>query len=148
VDDLVGVLVPVVLVGDVDVGTGVDVVPDLHVEVADDVTPPADHAPVADTDDRIGDHLLPRHHPGRNAHVGPDEGVGPDGYPLLAEGRSGRKGQTTSRAEASEPPGRGVAGTGGPVFGQPAPTGVNGGIDPPTGRGAQRAASLPGTGMA
>jgi len=126
VDDLVGVLIPVVLVGDVHVGTGVDVVPDLHVEVADDMAPPADHAPVADADDRIGDHLLPRHHPGGNAHVGPDERVGPDGDPLLTEDRTRRKGQATPLTEASEPPGRGVAGATGPVDGQPAPTGVNG----------------------
>jgi len=130
VDDLVGVLIPVVLVGDVHVRTGVDVVPDLHVEVADDMTPPADHAPVADADDRIGDHLLARHHPGGNAHVGPDEGVGPDGNPLLTEDRPGRKGQAAPLTEASEPPGGGVAGAAGPVYGQPAPTGVNGRVEP------------------
>jgi hypothetical protein len=37
VDDLVGILVAVVLIGDVDVGAGVDVVTDLDIEVADDV---------------------------------------------------------------------------------------------------------------
>ena len=62
VDDLVGVLVAVVLVGDVDVGTGVDVVADLDLEVTDDVAAPADHAPVADAHHRVGDHLLAGHH--------------------------------------------------------------------------------------
>jgi len=145
VDDHVGVLVSVVLVGDVHVGTGVDVVPDLHVEVADDMTPPADHASVADADDRIGDHELPRHHPGGDAHVWPDQRVGPDGDPLLTEDRPGREGQAAPLAEASEPPGRGVTGAGGTVFGQPPPTGVNGGIEPPTRRLDEGAANLEGT---
>ena len=52
VHHLVRILVAVVLVGDVDVGPGVDVVSDLHLEVADDVAAPADHAPVADADHR------------------------------------------------------------------------------------------------
>jgi hypothetical protein len=64
VDDLVGILVTVVLIGDVDVGAGVDVVTDLDVEVADDVTASADHAAVADADHRIGDHVLVGHHAG------------------------------------------------------------------------------------
>ncbi len=48
VHHLVGALVPVVLVGDVHVGTGVDIVPDVHLEVPDDVAPASDHAAVPD----------------------------------------------------------------------------------------------------
>ena len=61
-DDLVGILVAVVLIGDVDVGAGVDVITDLDIEVADDVAAAADHAAVADADHRIGDHVLVGHH--------------------------------------------------------------------------------------
>jgi hypothetical protein len=104
VDDLARILVAMVLIGDVDVGAGMDVVSDLHVEVADDVTAAADHAPITDPDHRIGDHALARHHACRNAHVGTDQRVLPDGDPLLPEDRSGREGQTAPFTECAEPP--------------------------------------------
>lgn len=64
VHDLLRILIAVVLVGDVDVGARVHVVTDVHLEVADDVAPSADHAAVTNSHDRIGDHLLARHHAG------------------------------------------------------------------------------------
>jgi hypothetical protein len=130
VDDLARVFVPMVLIGDVHIGTGVDVVTDLQVEVAHDVAAPADHAPVPDPDHWIGDHLLAGHHAGRNAHMGADKRVPPDGNPLLTEDRPGRKGQTTPLAEGPEPGRQRVAGAGGAIFGQPLPSGMNGRMEP------------------
>jgi hypothetical protein len=137
VDGFVGVLVAVVLVGDVHVGTGVDVVADVDLEVADDVAAASDHAAIADTHHRIGDHRLSRHHPGRDAHVRADQGVLAEVDPPLAEDRTGREGQAAPRTEGSEPVGQPVVGASGPVAGHPVPAGMDGGIGPPpvAGRG-------------
>ena len=59
-DHLVRILVTMVLVGDVDVRAGVDVITDLELKMADDVATPTDHASVADPDDRVGDHASDR----------------------------------------------------------------------------------------
>jgi hypothetical protein len=75
VDHLVRIEVAVILVGDVHVRPGVDVVTDLNLEMADDVAATPDHAPVADAHNRIGDHPLTGHHAGRDAHMRPDESV-------------------------------------------------------------------------
>jgi hypothetical protein len=73
-----------------------DIVTDLELKMADDVATPTDHATVADTDHRVGDHALARHHAGRDADMGTDQGVVPDGDPPLAEQRPGREGQAAS----------------------------------------------------
>ena len=99
VHHLVRVEVAVILVGDVHVRSGVDVVPDLHLEMADDVTPPPDHAPVADADHRIGDHLLAGHHAGGDAHVWTHEGcpVPTRSSVLRRSPRAGKPGSCRSR---------------------------------------------------
>jgi hypothetical protein len=56
----VRVLVAVVLVGDVDVRAGPDVVADRHVLVRHDVTTPADHAAVADREHGQAAEILAR----------------------------------------------------------------------------------------
>jgi len=124
-DNLVRVLVPVVLVRDVHVGPGVDVVPDLQLEVADDVATATDHAPVADPHHRIGDHLLSWHHAGGDAHMGSDQCVATQSDPLFAEERSWRKGETGTGSERAEPGCHTVAGSDGAVPGRPAPSGVD-----------------------
>ena len=68
-DRLDRVLVGVVLVGDVDVGPRLDVVADHDLPVADDVRAAPDEAAAADGDDRIGRHLLPGRHAGREGGV-------------------------------------------------------------------------------
>ncbi len=140
VHDLVGVLVAMVLVGDVDVRAGVDVVADLDREVTHDVAAPADHAAVADPDHRVGDHLLARHHPCREAHVRPHQGVAPDVDPPLAEERTLRKGQTAALAEGSESPCRHVARADGTVAGHPLP----GGVHQPVGQTVAPTGATPG----
>ena len=72
------VLVGVVLVRDVDVGPGLDVVADDDLPVAHDVRAPADQAAAADGDDRVGRHLLARRHAGRDGGTRADDGLGPD----------------------------------------------------------------------
>ncbi len=131
VDDLVGVLVAVVLVGDVHVGAGLDVAADVDLEVADDVAPPADHGAVADPHHRVGHHRLPRDHAGRQAHVGADQGVLADPDPLLTEDGPGREGQAAALAERTEAVGQTVAGTGGAVADDPVPPGVDERVEPP-----------------
>jgi hypothetical protein len=130
VHHLVGVVVPVVLIGDVHVGTGVHVVADLEIEMTDDVAAASDHAPVTDTHHRIGDHALPRHHARRNAHMGTDQRVATDPDPLFPEDGPGRKGQAAAVAERTEPVGQHLAGTDGSLVGQPVPADVDGGIEP------------------
>jgi hypothetical protein len=131
----------VVLIGDVDVGAGVDVVADLEIEVTDDMAAAPDHAPVADAHHRIGDHALPRHHPGRDAHMGADQRVPTDPDPLFAEDGPGRKGQAAPIAECTEPIGQHVTGADSSMRGQPVPAGMDGGIDPaPVDRPPRRAA--------
>jgi hypothetical protein len=103
VDDLVGIGVAVVLVGDVHVWPGMDVIADVDLKVSDDVAVPSDHAPVADPHHGIGDHLLAGHHAGRDAHVGADQGVPSDMDPPLAEHRPGWEGQAAPAPEGTEP---------------------------------------------
>ncbi len=133
--NLVRVLVAVVLVGDVHVGPGVDVVSDLQLEVADNVAAAADHAPVADTHDGVGDHLLSGHHAGGDAHMGSDQGVATQVYPLLAEECPRRKGETGAGAEGAEPGGHTVTGSDGASPGRPAPSGVDQRTEPAAAHG-------------
>ena len=56
------VLVGVVLVGDVHVGPGLDVIADFDRPVPDDVRPAADHTAAPDPHHRIGRHLLAGRH--------------------------------------------------------------------------------------
>ncbi len=130
----IGVRVAVILVGDIDVGPGVDVVTDLEVEVADDVAAAADHAAVTYAHHRIGDHLLPRNHPRRNAHMRTHQRVGTNMDPTLPEDGAGREGQTAARTKGSEPAGQLVTGAHGTAAADPSPGGVDetvdGAVDP------------------
>ena len=69
-DRAVEVLVPMVLVGDVDVVAGPHVVVDLDRQVADDPAAPTDQAARADADG-IGHAHLTGHHPGGQEICGP-----------------------------------------------------------------------------
>ena len=128
-DHLVGVLIAVVLIGDVDVGTGLDVAADVDGEVTDDVAPAADHGAIADADHRVGDHLLSRDHAGRQADVGTDQAVLADVDPLLAEDGSRREGQAAAAAERAELVGQGVARTSGSVADHPVPSPMDQGVE-------------------
>jgi len=136
VDDLVRVFVAVVLIGDVDVGPGLDVAADVDLEMADDVTAPADHAAVTDPYDGVSDHRLPRHHAGRQTHEGADQRVPTDADPLFAEDGPGRKGQAAPPPEGAEPVRQAVAGSGGPVADYPVPSGMNDRVEHPMAQSA------------
>lgn len=131
VDDLIGIFVPMVLIGDVDVRPGVHIVADLHAKVTDDVAASADHAPVTDSYHRISDHPLPWHHPSRQADPGANEGVVADLNPPLAELGSGRERNTATSAEAAEPSRPPVLGSQGTLPGDPAPTCVSRPVEQP-----------------
>ena len=131
----VGVLVAVVLVGDVHIRPGVDVVTHLDLKMSDDVAPPADHAAVADPDDRVRDHSLAGHHPGRDAHVGADEGVLTDMDPTFTKHGSWGKGDAGAPPEGTESGGPGVAGPSGAVLARPLPSGMDEGAQQPSGAG-------------
>ena len=96
--------VPVVLIGDVDVRSGEDVIPDDERMVRHDMTAPADHAPVPDQEHRGRAEILAGHHPGRQSDERADEGIRSDRDRALPEHRSEREGHDRSGAERGEPP--------------------------------------------
>ncbi len=103
------VLVGVVLVGDVDVGTGLDVVTDDDLPVPHDVRSPADEATAADRHDRVGRHVLARCHPGRNRGVGAHDGLGSDvDEMLVVEGTLGEE-EARAMPHPPESPPTGIA---------------------------------------
>jgi hypothetical protein len=144
-DDRIRIGVAMVLVRDVDVRSGVHVVPDLEVEVSDDVAATADHAAVTDPHHRVRDHLLARNHPGRDADVGADQRVLADSDPTLAEDCTDREGQTAALPEEAEPAGQPVTGTHCAVSCDPLPGEVDESVDGAVrqGRGA-RTRPVPG----
>ena len=125
----IGVRISVVLVGDVDVWPGVDVVTDLEVEVADDVAAAADHAAITDTHHRIGDHLLSRNHPRRDAHIWTHQRVGANADPALTEDGAGREGQAAARPKGPKAAGELVTGPHRTVLAHPSPGAVNETVD-------------------
>ena len=70
------VLVGMVLIRDVDVRPGLDVVADHDLPVADDVRAATDQAAAADGDDRVARHLLSRCHAGRDGDARTDDRLG------------------------------------------------------------------------
>ncbi len=131
VHHLVGILIAVVLVGDVDVRARVDVITDVHLEVADDVAPPPDHAAVADPHHGIGDHVLARHHAGRDADIGSDQRVPSQVDPAFTEDGPRWEGQAAAGAEAPEAGGQAIVRPGGAVPGRPLPAGMDESVEPP-----------------
>ena len=120
-----GVLVGVVLVGDVDVGAGLDVVTDDDLPVADDVRPPPDEAAAADGHDRVGRHLLAGRHPAVIDAPGPDDRLGADvDEVLVVDGALGEQ-QARPRPHPPEAPAPGVAGPDRPEVGGAVPCRVH-----------------------
>jgi hypothetical protein len=97
----------VVLVGDVDIRPGPDIVADLDVLVSHDVAAPADHAAVADAQDRVRAKVVPGQHPGRHRDLLGDQRVRADRDPLFAEDRPEREGHDRPGSEFAERPRRG-----------------------------------------
>src|SRR5215469_7527171 len=83
-DRQLGIGVAVVLVGDVDVRAGVDVIPDHNGAVGDDVAAPADNAAVTDAKHRLVPEILPGNHPGTQADLLTNQRSGADRDPGLA----------------------------------------------------------------
>ncbi len=108
-----------VLVGDVHVVTGPDVVFDLDRQVPDDPAPPAEETAIADAHDRIGEARLTRHHPRRQRHVRPDHRVGADVDVALVEDRRWRETDDAALPERPE-----AATTAGVRTDRPEPPGV------------------------
>jgi hypothetical protein len=146
VNDRIRIAVAMVLVRDVDVRTGVHVIPDLEVEVPDDVAATTDHAPVTDAHHWIRDHLLARHHPGRDADVGADQRVFADSDPALAEDGTDREGQAAAVTEEAELPGEPVTRPHCALPRDPPPGEVDEPIDSTVGQG-RRARTGPAVGL-
>ena len=107
-DRHVGVGVHVVLVGDVAVRPGDDVVADGHRAMGDDVAGPPDRAAIADAQHRAGGagrERLPGSHAHRQAHVGGEQRGVTDGDVLLAEHVAGRERHQGALAEVVVPAG-------------------------------------------
>ena len=93
-----------VLVGDVDVVAGPDVVADLDREVADDATPLADQAAVADATTRSDRHRWPGTMPADRRDLRPDHRAGPDVDVALVDDRGRREADDAALAEGAEAP--------------------------------------------
>jgi hypothetical protein len=106
-----GILVAVVLVGDVDVRAGPHVVFQGDRLVRDDVAAPADHAAVADREQGQPPEVLAGQGARAQRDKLADERAHPDLYPVLAEDGAGRERHDRPFAEGLErPPGRRVGG--------------------------------------
>jgi hypothetical protein len=112
-----------ILVGDVDVRPGEHVVADDERVMRDDMTAPADHAPVADLEYRRGPEILAGHHPGREGDERADEGAGSDRDRAFPEHGPRRERDHRAAAERGEPlPGGRIGGHhAGPLHRFPAP---------------------------
>jgi acetyltransferase-like isoleucine patch superfamily enzyme len=102
-DGQVEVFVAVVLVGDVHVVAGPDVVADLDALVADDADALAERTPVADRDDRVAAHAHLRRHARADARERADRRARTDLDALLAEHDRLRERDHRSVPEACEP---------------------------------------------
>src|SRR5690606_25767754 len=99
------VVVGVVLIGDVDVGAGEDVVADLDRLMADDVRAAPDGAPATDGHDALRAQVLSGDHARGDGDALAHQRVLADLDPRLAEDRAGGEGQTGALAQPSEPVG-------------------------------------------
>jgi hypothetical protein len=97
------VFVAVILIGDVDMMAGPNVIADLDSQVTDDATPFTNEAPVADADDRISDHLLAGDHAGRKGDLRPKHRAFADVDVVLVEQRVRRKADHTVLSELAKP---------------------------------------------
>ena len=102
-DDLVGILVAVVLIGDVDIRPGEDIVPDQDRVVRDYVAAAPDHAAIPHPHHRVRPEVMAGHHACAQGDLGRDHGLVADVYPALAKHRSGRECHQGARAEGGEP---------------------------------------------
>jgi hypothetical protein len=93
-----------ILIGDVDVVAGPDVVADLDAFVADDPDALAQRAAVPDRDDRVAAHAHLRRHARADARERPDRRARADLDPLLAEDDGRRERDHRAVAEARELP--------------------------------------------
>ena len=96
------ILITMVLIGDVHVMTGPNIVTDLNSEVANDSAALADQAAIADRDHWIADAYLIRHHARRQGDVRPQHGSRPNVDVPLVEDRVGRKADDAGRTKPTE----------------------------------------------
>ena len=118
--------VAVVLIRDVHIRTRVDIIPYVDAEMPDYVAPPSYEAAVSDGDHRVGDHLLPGHHPRAQRHRWAYHHIGPYPDEALVEDRTGGEGQKTPGAECPEPLSPGVVWPKCTPQTGPLPSGMNG----------------------
>ena len=137
-DGHVGVGVAVVLVGDVDVRPGEDVVADLNRVVRNDMAAAPDHAPVADSEHRNGAEIVARRHARAQRDQLGDHALVADLDPALAVDGAGREGHQRAGPESREPAAGGGLGSHGPGLLHAAPGTLNGAGAPAPG-GACRA---------
>jgi hypothetical protein len=87
----------------------VDIIADIHAEVGDEVTSPADAASVTDSQYGVGEHRLAGHHSRGKGDVGANHGAGSDMNPALAEDGPWREGDAASGTERPKALGETVA---------------------------------------
>ena len=102
-DRQIEVFVPVILISDVDMVSSPHVVADLDPQVANNPTPLANEAPVADADDRVRDHFLAGHHAGRKGGLGPNHRAFADVDVLLVKERVWRETDDAVLSELAKP---------------------------------------------
>ena len=108
-DRHLGIAVAVVLVGDVDIRAGENIVTDQDRVVRDDVAAAPDHAAVAHPQHRAVAQVLAGQHARTQRDLRPDHGLVADLDPALAVDGAGREGHQGPGAERREPaPGTGV----------------------------------------
>lgn len=98
----VHILVPVILIRDVDIVTRPDIIVDADREVSNDATSLPDQTPVSDLDDAISDALLSGNHPRGQGAMWADHRVTTDVDVLLVEDGVRRKAHDTVRSETPE----------------------------------------------
>jgi hypothetical protein len=95
----------VILIGDVNVRPGLDVVAELDVPVTDDVATTADEATITDLDHRVAEYLLAFGHAGGDRGVRTDDRVAPDSDPMLVEDGPLGENQAAASSERPKPTG-------------------------------------------
>ena len=105
-----------VLIGDVHVMPGPDIITDVDRKMTDDARAPTDEAPISDTNYRVDHTVLSRHHSRRERHLGTNHRSLSDVDEPLVHDRSRRKAHDASGTECAESPAAAGVGTnGGPA---------------------------------
>lgn len=98
------VAIVMILIGDVDMVTGPNVVADFDIEMSHDAAALSNQAAVTNFNYRVRDALLPRNHSGGKSDMGPDHGARSNVNELFVEQRVGGKANDAVLAERTKFP--------------------------------------------